>query len=292
VFLLTETFRRGKGTEEDNIYYVAVTRAMKELYLVGAKQISPAVEPSRLDVPRPVPAALLWAQPAAAGVSLSNYHLPAGLIYHKIGNVIKLGGCEHVCIGVNDCTAKFVPCGKVIREIVDRFDDSKNRTVEFISSKQQNICSTCEPDFILRVMPKAELQIFLDRAAGKSGKQTESSKQPNSNSMKTKTTKSTTVFDIIVKLSKAGKSEKEIAQAVKTETGAAVSAHNTYIIGREWRRVNGRPSKASSKPAKASKAPTKPAKPAGKKATQKPASKLPQAPSKMPPPMPSAPAAE
>jgi len=35
VWLLTETFRRGKGIEEDNIYYVAVTRAKKSLFFVG-----------------------------------------------------------------------------------------------------------------------------------------------------------------------------------------------------------------------------------------------------------------
>jgi len=34
VFLLTETFRRGKGIEEDNLWYVACTRAMESLFLV------------------------------------------------------------------------------------------------------------------------------------------------------------------------------------------------------------------------------------------------------------------
>ncbi len=36
VFILTETFRRGKGIEEDNIYYVAVTRSQHSLFFVGS----------------------------------------------------------------------------------------------------------------------------------------------------------------------------------------------------------------------------------------------------------------
>ena len=35
VFILSETFRRGKGIEEDNIFYVAITRAMCSLFIVG-----------------------------------------------------------------------------------------------------------------------------------------------------------------------------------------------------------------------------------------------------------------
>ena len=35
VFILTETFRKGKSIEEDNIWYVAVTRSQHSLFLVG-----------------------------------------------------------------------------------------------------------------------------------------------------------------------------------------------------------------------------------------------------------------
>ena len=38
VFLLSDTFRKGKTKEEDNIYYVAVTRAKQALYFVGGKE--------------------------------------------------------------------------------------------------------------------------------------------------------------------------------------------------------------------------------------------------------------
>ena len=291
VFLLTETFRRGKGQEEDNIYYVAVTRAMKELYMVGGKQSTPAVEPSRLDASAPVLA--MVPQPAAAGV-LSNYDLPTGLIYHKLGNVIKLGGCEHVCVGVNDCTAKFVPCSKVTRTIENRFDESKNRTVEFTSDKQQNICSTTEPDFIIRVMPKKDLQVFLDRAAGKSRNETNTgtkqTTEENSMSKKTKAvktkSKSSDTLSVIVALAKAGKSQAAIVAEIRKANGGEISDAQTYLCGREWRRENdqlrkGGPirsaqaAKTPSKPAKASKAPAKPSK---AKAAKAPARKLPQPP--------------
>jgi superfamily I DNA/RNA helicase len=34
VFVLTNTYRKGAGGEEDNLWYVAVTRSKSELYLV------------------------------------------------------------------------------------------------------------------------------------------------------------------------------------------------------------------------------------------------------------------
>jgi hypothetical protein len=42
---------------------------------------------------------------------------------------------------------------------------------------------------------------------------------------------------VIVGLAKAGKTESQIAAAVKNEYGP-LSSHTTYIVGREWRRVN------------------------------------------------------
>lgn len=37
VFMLVDTYRPGKGTEEDNLTYVAITRAKKELYMVRGR---------------------------------------------------------------------------------------------------------------------------------------------------------------------------------------------------------------------------------------------------------------
>jgi ATP-dependent exoDNAse (exonuclease V) beta subunit len=285
VFLLTETFRRGKGQEEDNIYYVAVTRAMKELYFVGGKQTSPAVEPSRLAASAPVPAAVPL--PATAGVSLSNYNLPAGLIYHRPGNVIKIDGAEWVCIAVNDCTAKFTRCSKVKREIVNRFDESKNRTVEFTSNERLNICSTCEPGFIARVMAKNELKVFLDRAAGKSENETNTGKQIEENSM-SKKTKAKSVkadkpegkMDLCRRLLKDGMDREEILKEfLKKFPGTKEkTAHNSI----NWVATKmGHANPKSKKPAKASKAPAK-----LKAASKVPARKLPQAPKLPVPPNP------
>lgn len=39
VFLLADTYKRGKGAEEDRIWYVAVSRAKRELYLVSSGKI-------------------------------------------------------------------------------------------------------------------------------------------------------------------------------------------------------------------------------------------------------------
>ena len=48
VFMLSDTFRKGKGMEEDNIWYVAVTRTKRELFMVcgkGKQEEKPAAPP-------------------------------------------------------------------------------------------------------------------------------------------------------------------------------------------------------------------------------------------------------
>ena len=50
VFILTETFRRGKGIEEDNIWYVAITRSQRDLILVKPNAILPAIKPAESNV--------------------------------------------------------------------------------------------------------------------------------------------------------------------------------------------------------------------------------------------------
>lgn len=44
-------------------------------------------------------------------------------------------------------------------------------------------------------------------------------------------------FALIVSLAKAGKTESQIVAAVQNEYGP-LSNHLTYLVGREWRRVN------------------------------------------------------
>jgi hypothetical protein len=53
----------------------------------------------------------------------------------------------------------------------------------------------------------------------------------------TPTPNKTNRFALIVSLAKAGKTESQIAAAVKDEYGP-LSSHLTYLVGREWRRVN------------------------------------------------------
>lgn len=53
----------------------------------------------------------------------------------------------------------------------------------------------------------------------------------------TPTPHKTNRFDLIVALAQAGKTESQIAAAVKNEYGP-LSSHITYLVGREWRRVS------------------------------------------------------
>jgi hypothetical protein len=53
----------------------------------------------------------------------------------------------------------------------------------------------------------------------------------------TPTPNKTNRFALIVSLAKAGKTESQIAAAIKDEYGP-LSSHLTYLVGREWRRVN------------------------------------------------------
>jgi hypothetical protein len=53
----------------------------------------------------------------------------------------------------------------------------------------------------------------------------------------TSSKKKTGKFTLIVSLAKAGKTESQIAAAVKNEYGP-LSGHTAYLVGREWRRVN------------------------------------------------------
>lgn len=64
------------------------------------------------------------------------------------------------------------------------------------------------------------------------------------NIMATNMKKTGNILDFVVELAKEGNSEKEMLAGVKREYGEP-SAHTTYIVGREWRGVNGRPSKAA-----------------------------------------------
>jgi hypothetical protein len=333
VFILSHTFRKGRGNqEEDNIYYVAVTRAMSELMIVGAPLAGVQKLPVEVNQDKLTAAVMAAADIHTAkhklsadgdscdcgcdtalcqkcGVAfcgsltkwvngvgnvchkcapplvhtapkLDDYDLPRGRTYHKLGNVIRLEGAELVCVSVNHSRAVFLQTANE-------------------QAKITGISPTCEAGDILRVMPKSELQVFLDRAAGRSkdSKPSPATKEKETDHMKSKASapaKKSNTLASIVKLAKAGKTEKEMTAAINAESGPP-SKNVTYLIGREWRRVNKTKGKAAPKAtAKAAPkaAPKRPAKSAGK-APAKPAAKLPTPPARpsAPPPRP-APAPE
>lgn len=113
VFVLSETFRLGKGTEEDNIYYVAVTRAMSALYLVsGRKEATPEAQLMPTEAPtkpaEPINQALTHREPPVPGPEkLDPSSLPAGAEFFRRGDVKVYQRAEWLCLRVGNCNAKF-----------------------------------------------------------------------------------------------------------------------------------------------------------------------------------------
>jgi hypothetical protein len=277
VFLLKETFRRKDGkSEEDNIWYVAITRTKKELFFVsptGAgslEQQKPAggtIDQYLSPLPEPI-------KPASK--KPDTWSLPGGHVNHKPGNVVRNSGCEWVCIAVNDCNARFMSV------------DGGGRIERFAVS--------AEPSEILRVMPKDELQIFLERGVQRSGGQLTKDDTGKTIVMSKKAQgKKVNTLDFIMKLAKDGKSEVQMTQAYKSQFEENPTAHVKYIIGREWRRVNGKSMAGkASKKVVAKGPPPRKGKPSGKKsppARKKPAitGSAAKAPASSPPPRPAAP---
>lgn len=144
VFLLFNTFRRGKE-EEDNIYYVAVTRAMRELYIVGGTTQATAQPaqslPARNALPTPVrehksgggslpvkpPVRVDFNKIAAdADTALAKANRlcttapTPGSVLYKRGDLLEHMHTEYVCLQVNECNARFIPTGSKVREIKNR----------------------------------------------------------------------------------------------------------------------------------------------------------------------------
>ena len=145
VFILSETFRKGKGQEEDNIYYVAITRAQRILNFVsGGKGTVSPVEPEQLKVepaadknniggetkphdtlnvcraevqaqhvPADIQTGEAKGEPAGdippAPILSTSYDINVlpGMIAHEIGNVINQDKHEYVCDLVNASGARF-----------------------------------------------------------------------------------------------------------------------------------------------------------------------------------------
>ncbi len=229
VFLLSETFRQSKGGEEANIYYVALTRAQKSLYLVAGKsagnepetkvgnscsQTTEQAEKSELTISESgndvaesnlgtcgdstsgnhaeARAVTFVSNTASPDSELSSYALPQGLVYHKRGNVIAMAGVEYVCEMVSESRARFV--------------NLKNRG-EF-----ESLSAAHEPSFVIRRMDEQELEDFLTRGVRRAKEQT------NKNA------------DEVMKTKKQKKEKKVKTRVGKANSERAESAIKGYIV--------------------------------------------------------------
>lgn len=245
-------------------------------------------------------------QPKPSG--LNTWTLPAGMVHHKVRNVIIYSGVEYVCVNVNSCAARFqcISGGfKFVKVGTDKFGED-----EFKSESAQRLLSisnSCEPGFIVRVMPEDEFNNFLSRRtqAGRDKQKNnralispagEEKEQVNMKAKSSKKATSKTSAGRITGaaaymrqlftdgVSKAEATKKLIAKFPKFEHDAAGVESRWRTAERIASHAEGR---ATAKPAKATKGGKTP--PARKPAKQAPARK--SAPSKkaaaaVPPPPP------
>jgi superfamily I DNA/RNA helicase len=96
VFLLEETFRASKGGEEENIYYVALTRTKSHLYLVGG--VDPKEENEKDDT-NSIP---------QITTDYSSYDVLPGSIRRQVGDIILFGRREYTVdrVSASRATAK------------------------------------------------------------------------------------------------------------------------------------------------------------------------------------------
>ena len=190
VFMLSETFRRGKGIEEDNIFYVAVTRAMKALYFVGGSKPQEsektAVKPSAAALPQ-----VRKSAPESPEIQALPQILPENLVKLEVGQVFDMAGKEYVVTVAEEDSA-------VVRH-------ARGERVRLLGNKTK-------PERIKRQIPVEEIENFLSSSAAfdEELNQIRSEKQNNETDMNKK--------------AKANKpaADKKVA-AVKTEKAVQVS---------------------------------------------------------------------
>ena len=172
VFLLQETFRASRGGEEANILYVALTRAMRELFLVsagngsvtngnGTLASSALADSSAASAKMPAPsdenrsadeetvvAPLKKSSPpprkqqsAKAGVSnLDTTDIPTGQVRRRIGDVFSFAATEYVVTNVNSCRASAVCLDRAVK---------KGEETE-MAPKEISVSTCCDKQDVLR----------------------------------------------------------------------------------------------------------------------------------------------
>ncbi len=230
VWVLAETYKPGRGGEDANLYYVAVTRAKSSLFLVydtkesSKKDLQPAENdvsisgmkakqkntvavakepaapaPATQEPAAPVPTAprklqgfqsIIAGKPGQYARTLPEFPVD-GQVWHRLGNVILHNGNHMVCTMLNTCRARFTYSAKVEREIKPRFAE-ESKLVTFTKISHIDVSPACDPATIVRRINENDLNDFvLGRAAGTNKQTQETQAQEGTNEMKNKSTKST-----------------------------------------------------------------------------------------------------
>ena len=195
VFMLSETFRRGKGIEEDNIYYVAVTRAMKALFFVGGSKPQESektnVKPAAEDLPQVRKSAPESTESLAITQNLPEKPELAEL---QVGQIFDMNGRENVVTVVEKDSA-------IIRHA---------RGVRLLGNRTK-------PERIKRQIPVEEIENFLSNSAAfdEELNTIRSEKQQEQNTMNKKTEKKPAA----AKALKVEKQTTKLKGVAKTEKG-------------------------------------------------------------------------
>lgn len=262
VFVLSETFnrqRKGKAApslsaqkEEANIYYVAITRSMRELYLVGdggTDKIEPslvplaaAITPNALVAPaRPVVSATLKAPPRPARREpvapfvptiqpppkdwRDDWSLPVGYKYRAVGEILARDGSDYVCIQINQSRARFQNMSRRIRSFEK--NDGTIKEFESSSGKFLDVSPTRDERDVIKKLNSDELNNFLTGGKVAAVNESKTNNETESESMKKTTTIKKTATSPKAKTSKPTLLKGQVAGM----TGSAAYMRELHASG-------------------------------------------------------------
>ncbi len=190
--------------------------------------------------------------PVKKAQDLNTYDIPPGQVRRQVGDVFLWSKSEYVVESVGQCSARAICLTRGSKTVTNKLT---GESATFSETPRAISISTCaDRDSIIRRIENFQPS---KSDSGAKVKSSDTNNQPKEQMKKEKKASTGTILTLIVGLAKSGKSEKEITTAVKGNYGPP-SAHITYIIGREWRRVNKKVAKVAAKVP----APKKSAKPA------------------------------
>lgn len=263
VFLLCSTFKPQKGGEEANIYYVALTRSKRELYLVGGEYTKPESkergEPAKavksLSLPPPPKKKeAVQAQTteiisqSITGIEDYDKRISAETIcadetYYRLGDVITHGGAEYVCIRVSE-TSSLWKCST--KRLVSYEDTKTGKQVEFESPAkgQIRLCASHCGGKMIR-MTKDEFSNFLSGKVRSGSKSNQPDETNNENEMKTEKVILTGIDNMIAKAIKAKKDDAAILTMCGTNYPEVKTASARKLIAKYRTEAETAPAKAA-----------------------------------------------